>query len=63
MGAIAKQFFLASPVLDYPLIALATFMLVFVAITVRALMQERRGVDAAARLPLADAPREGHEHE
>ncbi|HEY6880113.1 MAG TPA: hypothetical protein VI299_18945 [Polyangiales bacterium] len=60
---MAKQFFLASPVLDYPLIALAVFMLVFVAITVATLAQKSPQVDAVARLPLEDATQKGHEHE
>jgi hypothetical protein len=63
MGAIAKQFFLTSPALDYPLIALAIFMLVFLAITVGALLQKPAKVEAAARLPLEEAAREGQDHE
>jgi hypothetical protein len=57
MGAIAKQFFLSSPVLDYPLIALAMFMLVFVAISISTLLKKSPQIDAAARLPLEDGDR------
>jgi hypothetical protein len=63
MGAIAREFFRSSPVLDYPLIALAIFMLVFIAISVRALILQSSTVDAAARLPLEERPRQESSHE
>jgi hypothetical protein len=63
MGAIAREFFRNSPVLDFPLIALAIFMLVFIAITVRALILQSAQVDAAARLPLEEPRRQESSHE
>jgi len=63
MGAIAKEFFRMSPALDYPLLALALFMAVFVAISVRAFMQKPARVDAVARLPLEDGSSKEFSHE
>ncbi len=52
MGTIAREFFRASPVLFYPLLALGLFILVFVLVSVRAWL--RGANDPAALLPLED---------
>lgn len=54
MGYIAREFFRTSPVLGFPLIALAIFMLVFIAVSLRALLVHKPCMDAAARLPLGE---------
>jgi cbb3-type cytochrome oxidase subunit 3 len=63
MGAIARDFFRSSPVLDFPLIALAIFMLVFLAVSVRVLITKGGRLDAAARLPLNDGLSQENGHE
>lgn len=57
MRYMAMEFFRQSPVLALPVVALAIFMLVFLAVTLRAMLTRKSQWDALAQLPLQDAPR------
>ena len=48
------DFFRQSPVLAFPLAALAVFMLVFLAITLKTVLTHKGDYEAIARLPLSD---------
>lgn len=63
MSTIAKDFFGTSPVLGFALLAMALFMAVFVAVTLRVLLQKNAGVESASRLPLEDGIRREQSHE
>jgi len=52
LSFIAMDYFRRSPMLILPLVALALFMLVFFAVTLRTLLTKKRNFDALARLPL-----------
>lgn len=52
LSFIAMDYFRRSPMLILPLLALAIFMLVFFAVTLRTLLTKKRSFDALARLPL-----------
>lgn len=54
LRAMSAEFFSRSPVLIFPVLALALFFVVFVVITIRVVLTQREEVDAAARLPLND---------
>jgi cbb3-type cytochrome oxidase subunit 3 len=54
MRLISSEFFARSPVLIFPVLALGLFFVVFVLISLRALLTQRDEMDAAARLPLND---------
>ena len=49
-----KELLAQSPLLALPLMAMALFMVVWVATTVRALTLSRAEADRAARMPLAE---------
>lgn len=59
MGYMAMDYFRHSPLLAMPVIALFIFMLVFLAVSLRALLTRKSSWDAAARLPLSDGQRSG----
>ena len=67
MGYMAMDYFRQSPLLALPVIALVLFMLVFLAVTLRAMLTKKSRWDAIAQLPLEDRPAEssveenGHE--
>ena len=52
MSFMAMDYFRNSPVLMYPLIALAIFMVVFLAVTVRTVLTNKGSYEAVSRLPL-----------
>ena len=52
LSFIAMDYFRQSPVLAFPLIAMAIFMLVFFAITLRAVLTNKAQYERVARLPL-----------
>lgn len=52
LGFMAREFFRQSPVLMFPLIALAIFMTVFIVIALRAVVSRKQSWDAVSRLPL-----------
>lgn len=54
LSFMAMDYFRQSPVMFFPLLALAIFMLVFFAVTVRALRTRRVCYERVARLPLND---------
>lgn len=54
MSAMAREFFAASPVLLYPVVALILFIAAFGFATWRAVRQPRGELESAARLPLDD---------
>ncbi|MEY4509826.1 MAG: hypothetical protein RLZZ450_1948 [Pseudomonadota bacterium] len=54
MGFMAMDYFRQSPLLAMPVIALVIFMLVFLAVSLRALLTQKSSWDAAARLPLSE---------
>lgn len=54
MRLMSSEFFARSPVLIFPVLALGLFFVVFVLISLRALLTQREEMDAAARLPLND---------
>lgn len=66
MGFMAMDYFRQSPLLALPVLALVLFMLVFLAVTLRALLTQKSRWDAMAMLPLEDRSAEsveenGHE--
>ncbi len=52
LSFMATEFFQRSPMLMLPLVALAIFMLVFFAVTVRTVLTNKSRFDAMANLPL-----------
>jgi len=54
LGAMAREFFAASPLLLFPVAAMFLFLLAFTAATWRALRQPRSELEPLSRLPLAD---------
>jgi hypothetical protein len=58
IGAMARDFFAASPMLVYPVAALILFLLAFALATWRALRRPRAELEPIARLPLADVVEE-----
>lgn len=63
LSLIAMDYFRQSPVLAMPIIALALFMLVFLAVTLRAMLTKKTSFEQIARLPLEDASHEESHHE
>ncbi len=51
IGWMAKEFFLRSPVLMLPVIALVIFMVAFVGITLRTLRARKQDMGRLAQLP------------
>ncbi|MGD8862276.1 MAG: hypothetical protein PVI30_19850 [Myxococcales bacterium] len=58
---ISGDFFAQSPVLVYPMIAMAIFMLVFTGAALRAFLTPRSTLDELARMPLEDEGEVDHE--
>ena len=54
LGAMAREFFAASPLLLFPVAALFLFLAAFALATWRALRQPRAELEPIARLPLGD---------
>ena len=57
---IASDFFMRSPVLLYPLVALGLFMTVFIAVSLRAFLGNAERFEALARLPLEKGEVDDH---
>jgi hypothetical protein len=57
LGWFASDFFARSPVLVYPIIALAIFMTVFVTVSLRALFRPKSELERLAALPLTEDDR------
>jgi hypothetical protein len=55
LSQLAREFFARSPVLAWPVFALALFSCVFIAVTLKALLARREDVQRLAALPLSDA--------
>jgi hypothetical protein len=54
MGFMAMDYFRQSPLLMMPVIALVIFMLVFLSVSLRALLTRKSSWDALAQLPLQE---------
>lgn len=54
LSQLSADFFARSPLLLGPVVALAIFVVVFVAVSVRAVRTKKHDVDRMAALPLAD---------
>lgn len=54
LGAMAREFFAASPLLLFPVAALVLFLMAFTMATWRALRQPRAELEPIARLPLCE---------
>lgn len=54
MSFMAMDYFRQSPLLMFPLIALAIFMAVFFAVTVRTVLTHKGRYEAVSRLPLGE---------
>ena len=52
---LSADYFARSPMLEYPVIALAIFLVVFIVVSVRALRSRREDVERMAALPLSDS--------
>jgi hypothetical protein len=52
---LSVDYFARSPVLAYPVLALAIFLTVFIVVSVRALRARREDVERMAALPLSDS--------
>ncbi len=57
-----REFFMRSPLLSLPLVALVLFMVVFAAILIRTLRRPPEHFDAEARLPLGNDQENPREH-
>ncbi len=60
MRLIAMDYFMRSPLLALPVLALAIFMGVFLVISLRAMLSQKSEVDEMARLPFS-GPEENKE--
>jgi hypothetical protein len=63
LSYMAVQFFRESPLLAYPLFALASFIAVFCAWVLRTMLADAARYEAVARLPLEDRATRGASHE
>jgi hypothetical protein len=54
LSFMASEYFQRSPMLIFPVLALALFMLVFFVVTVRTVLTQKERYEGIARLPLAD---------
>ena len=61
MSRFASEFFENSPVLLYPLLALALFFIVFLGVIVRVMRMKTSEVDEYARIPLEEESEVPHE--
>lgn len=55
----ASDFFARSPVLLFPVVALALFITVFMLVSLRALLWKRQDLEAVSRLPLEEDSNQG----
>ena len=60
LSQLAADYFARSPVLAYPIAALALFMTVFIVVSVRAFRSRRSELDEMAALPLQDSKEVEH---
>ncbi len=60
LSQFSADYFARSPVIVFPIVALAIFMVVFIAVTVRALRSNKDEVDHLAALPLSDSEVDSH---
>ena len=58
---LSADYFARSPVLAFPVLALALFVIVYVAVSLRALRARREETERMAALPLSDSE-EGSRH-
>jgi hypothetical protein len=61
MSRFASEFFENSPVLLYPVLALALFFIVFLVVIVRVMRMKTSDVDEYARIPLEEESEVPHE--
>ncbi len=61
LSLVALDFFQKSPMLVFPLLALALFMLVFFVVTVRTVLTQKSRYEAVARLPLENQSSASHQ--
>jgi hypothetical protein len=61
MSRFASEFFENSPVLLYPLLALALFFIVFLVVIVRVMRMKTSDADQYARIPLEEESEVPHE--
>lgn len=62
LSQLSADYFARSPVLAYPIAALALFLLVFIGASLRAVLRSRSEMDQMAQLPLLDAEEEVTRH-
>ena len=61
LSQLSAEFFARSPVLAWPVFALALFLVVFVAVSVRALLGRRDEMQRMAALPIDDSEVDHHD--
>jgi cbb3-type cytochrome oxidase subunit 3 len=61
LSQLSADYFARSPVLAFPLVALGLFLLVFIGVSLRALLRERTELDRMAQLPLQDTHNDTHQ--
>jgi hypothetical protein len=61
LSQLSADYFARSPVLAFPIAALGLFLLVFIGVSLRALLRERSELDRMALLPLQDTTPETHQ--
>lgn len=61
LAQLSAEFFARSPVLAWPVFALALFLSVFVTVSVRALVGRREEMSRMAELPIRDSEVQSHE--
>jgi hypothetical protein len=61
LSQLSAEFFARSPLLAWPVFALALFLCVFVAVSLRALLGRRDDMQRMAELPLRDSEVRNHD--
>jgi hypothetical protein len=61
LSQLSADYFARSPVLAFPVAALGLFLLVFIGVSLRALLRERTELDRMAQLPLQDSHPDTHQ--
>jgi len=62
LSQMAADYFARSPVLAFPLVALAIFLVVFLGVSLRTLLRDKKYIDRMAELPLHDTHEEVKQH-
>lgn len=62
LSQLSADYFARSPVLAYPIAALGVFLVVFIAVSLRAALRAQSDMERMAQLPLLDSEQEVKRH-